>query len=81
VAIGYEGDVNAAIARVEALRATDLLRSSHVPPAVLAHLWALAGSAEHARRLAAESTALGGAAHEQRALLAQIERLLSVPRP
>jgi RNA polymerase sigma factor (sigma-70 family) len=81
VALGYEGDLQGAIARVEALRATDLLRSSHVPPAVLAHLWALAGSTEHARRLAAESTALGGADHEQRALLAQVERLLAAARP
>jgi RNA polymerase sigma factor (sigma-70 family) len=77
VAVAYAGDPRAAIARVEQLRGSGVLRSSHLPPAVLAHLWALLGDEASARRHAEESIALGGTPHEQRSMLEQIERLLS----
>jgi RNA polymerase sigma factor (sigma-70 family) len=77
VAIGYAGDPRAAITRVERLRSDGVLRSSHLPPAVLAHLWALLGEGEPARRYAEESRCLGGTAHEQRTMLEQVERLLA----
>ena len=76
VAVGYAGDVPGAMARVRRLRDTDLLRASHLPPAVLAHLSALAGDATAARAYAEESRRLGGTPHEQRSTREQVERLL-----
>ena len=77
VAIGYAGDPRDAIARVERLRAGGLLRSSHLPPAVLAHLHAMLGEAQKAHAFAEESKGLGGTPHEQRSMIEQIERLLA----
>jgi predicted RNA polymerase sigma factor len=62
VAIGYAGDPRGAIARVKELRETAPLRTSHLPPAVLAHLSAMMGDRAAANRYAEESTLLGGAA-------------------
>ncbi|HEY2901206.1 MAG TPA: sigma-70 family RNA polymerase sigma factor [Polyangia bacterium] len=76
VAIGYAGDPRDAIARVEQLRSDGLLRASHVPLAVLAHLSAMLGDAPSARRYAEESQRLGGTPHEHRSMLEQVERLL-----
>jgi RNA polymerase sigma-70 factor (ECF subfamily) len=80
VAAAYAGDPRGAMTRVLELRERDVLRASHVPPAVLAHLAALLGDAEAARRYAEESKRLGGAPHEQQAMLEQVERLLETPR-
>jgi RNA polymerase sigma-70 factor (ECF subfamily) len=80
VAVAYAGDPRGAMARVLELRERDVLRGSHVPPAVLAHLSALLGDGEAARRYAEESKRLGGAPHEQEAMLEQVERLLETPR-
>ncbi|HKQ70176.1 MAG TPA: sigma-70 family RNA polymerase sigma factor [Polyangiaceae bacterium] len=79
VAIGYTGDLSGAIERVEKLRASEPLRGSHLPPAVLAHLQALRGDGDSARRYAEESKGLGGTPHEQKALFEQVERLLREP--
>jgi RNA polymerase sigma-70 factor (ECF subfamily) len=76
VALGYAGDVDAAIALTTRVREHAALRGSHLPCAVLAHLSALQGDAENARRLARHANQLGGTSHEQRTLLLQIERLL-----
>ena len=80
VAIGYAGDVPGAIARVARLREGEVLRASHLPASVLAHLSALAGDATAARRHAEESRRLGGTPDEQRSTLEQVERLLGDAR-
>jgi len=80
VAVAYAGDPADAIARVERLRAGGLLRDSHLPLAVLAHLSAMRGEADAARRFADESARLGGSPREQRSLFAQVERLLADSR-
>lgn len=80
VAVGYAGDVAGAIARVTRLRQDDVLRGSHLPPAVLAHLSAMRGDDEAARRYAEESGRLGGTPHEQRLMFEQVERLLGEAR-
>jgi RNA polymerase sigma-70 factor (ECF subfamily) len=81
VAAAYAGDAGGAMARVQKLREGSALRTSHLVPAVLAHLAAMQGDAGAARRHAEESMRLGGTAREQRAMLDQIERLLTSPRP
>lgn len=81
VALGYAGDPQAAIARVQQLRENGALRSSHLPPAILAHLSALAGDALSARRYAEESSKLGGTAREQQSMLDQLARLLNDSSP
>ena len=80
VAIGYAGDPRGAIASVERLRENGILRASHVAPAVLAHLAAILGDGEAARRYAEESRRLGGTAREQQSIIDQVERLLTSPR-
>ena len=77
VAVGYAGDVPDALAHVNDLRAHEVLRASHLPDAVAAHLYALAGDATAARRHAETSRQLGGTPDEQRATLEQVERLLA----
>lgn len=77
VALGYAGDPLSAIAMVQSLKEAAPLRASHLPQAVLAHLSALAGDANLARRYAEESMKLGGSSREQASMLEQIERLLS----
>lgn len=77
VALGYAGDVAAAIAVATRVREHAALRGSHLPSAVLAHLSALQGDAERARSLANEANRLGGTSHEHRTLALQIERLLA----
>lgn len=81
VALGYAGEPQAAIQRVQQLRETAALRSSHLPPAVLAHLSALAGDAPAARHYAEESTQLGGTPREKQSMLEQLERLLNSTTP
>jgi RNA polymerase sigma-70 factor (ECF subfamily) len=76
VALAYAGDVGGAIARVEKLGESSGLRGSHLPLAVLAHLYALLGDGEAARRYADESTRAGGTPREQQSMFDQIERLL-----
>jgi RNA polymerase sigma factor (sigma-70 family) len=80
VAIGYAGNIPDAIARVTRLRDGDVLRASHLPLAVLAHLSALAGDGSAARQHAEESRRLGGTPDEQRSTLEQVERLLGDAR-
>jgi RNA polymerase sigma factor (sigma-70 family) len=80
VAVGYAGDVAGAVARVEGLRENGILRDSHLPPAVLAHLSAMRGDGEAARRHAEESSRLGGTPHEQKLMFEQVERLLAGAR-
>jgi RNA polymerase sigma-70 factor (ECF subfamily) len=80
VAIGYAGDPRGAIEQVERLRSNGILRTSHVAPAVLAHLSAMMGDADSARRHAQESRRLGGTAREQQSMVDQVERLLTSPR-
>jgi len=77
VAIGYAGNIPDAVARVKALQEGDVLRASHLPDAVLAHLWALAGEATAARHHVEASRRLGGTSDEQRSTLEQVERLLA----
>lgn len=79
VAIAYAGDPRRAMADVERLRGKDVFRTSHLPPAVLAHLAAMLGEGAAARRYAEESTRLGGTAREQRSIRKQVERLLTSP--
>jgi RNA polymerase sigma-70 factor (ECF subfamily) len=80
VAVGYAGAPALAIERVEQLREQEVLRRSHLVPAVLAHLSAMRGDEASARRYAEESGRLGGTAHEQRLMFDQVERLLTSPR-
>jgi len=80
VAVGYAGDPRGAIESVERLRANGILRASHIAPAVLAHLAAMRGDADSARRYAEESRRLGGTAREQQSITEQVERLLTSPR-
>jgi RNA polymerase sigma-70 factor (ECF subfamily) len=77
VAIGYAGDAEGAIERALALRDHPVLRGSHLPAALLAHLHARRGDEALARRYADESTRLGGTTHEQRMMHMQVERLLA----
>jgi RNA polymerase sigma-70 factor (ECF subfamily) len=79
VAVGYAGDPRGAIESVERLRKDGILRAAHVAPAVLAHLAAMLGDAEAARRYAEESRRLGGTAREQQSIIDQVERLLTSP--
>jgi RNA polymerase sigma-70 factor (ECF subfamily) len=80
VAIGYGGDPRGAIEQVERLRENGVLRASHVPSAVLAHLSAMMGDAASAHRYAEESRHLGGTAREQQSTIEQLERLLTSAR-
>ena len=80
MAVGYAGDPAGAIARVEACARSGPLRDSHLPLAVLAHLSAMRGDADAARRFADESERLGGSPREHQSLFAQVERLLDGSR-
>jgi RNA polymerase sigma-70 factor (ECF subfamily) len=77
VAIAYAGDAEGAIRSVLALRDHPVLKGSHLPAALLAHLYARTGDEALARRHAEESSRLGGTPHEQRVMLMQVERLLA----
>jgi len=77
VARGYAGDLRGAIRQVESTRGHEVLQRSHLPSAILAHLHALSGERELARRHAEESARLGGTPREQRVLFEQVERLLA----
>jgi RNA polymerase sigma-70 factor (ECF subfamily) len=80
VAVGYAGKIADAIARVNTLRAHEVLRASHLPDAVLAHLWALAGDATAARQHVEASCQRGGTPDEQRITRDQVARLLAGAR-
>lgn len=77
VAIGYAGNLEHAIQLTQELASQPLLRASHLPCAVLSHLYAKRGDGALAHRYLAESIRLGGLPHEQRLLRAQVERLLA----
>jgi RNA polymerase sigma factor (sigma-70 family) len=80
VAMGYAGSAESAIELVTRVREHDALRGSHLPSAVLAHLWAMKGDEKRARNQAAESSRLGGTSQERRVLFEQLERLLARSR-
>lgn len=76
VALAYAGEIDAAVARVQAASQHPILQGSHLPSATLAHLHALRGEAERARHYAHQSTSLGGSPREQSSMHQQIERML-----
>ncbi len=76
IAIGYTGDISAAIKRIEAIEGHKALKHSHMPLAILAHLSAKAGNAKRAYLLADKSRKRGGTPQEHRVMMHQIERLL-----
>jgi len=78
VALGYAGEVERAFSRVQSASQHPVLRDSHLPSAILAHLHALRGEAERARHYARHSASLGGSPQEQHIMHQQIERLLLV---
>ena len=65
VAISYRDGVGAAIPLVETLRRTGRLAHSHAVAAVLANLYARAGSRQPARRFLEEALAEAGTKHER----------------
>jgi len=76
IAIGYAGDTKAAIKLTESLSSHKALKYSHMPLAILAHLYAKAGDKKRAYQLATKSKQKGGTPHEYRLMMHQIERLL-----
>ncbi len=78
IAIGYAGDTKTAIELTQSLSRHNLLKQSHMPLAILAHLYAKAGDKKQAYQLAAVAKDKGGTQHENRLMMLQIERLLSV---
>lgn len=81
VALAYAGAMEAAFHQVHEVRDHDLLKTSHLPPAILAHLFAMLGDAEQAHQHADRSASLGGTAGEQRVMREQIDRLLDAAPP
>jgi RNA polymerase sigma-70 factor (ECF subfamily) len=81
IAIGYTGDTTTAIKQVEFLEGEKILKNSHMPLAILAHLYAKTGEKQRAYLLADESKKIGGTPHEHRLMMHQIERLLNKKRP
>lgn len=78
VAIGYAGNIPAAISRVESIsNQTNAISKTHFPQAVLAHLWAKYGDSEKASYFAAKAMKKGGSEQENKIMLDQIERLLA----
>lgn len=77
IARGYLGDVATAIQQVEQLQQRQLLPKSHMPDAILGHLYAKQGDATRAYAHAATAQQLGGTSHEHKLMLLQIERLLA----
>ncbi len=77
IAIGYSGDLDEAITKVETLCELKSLANSHMPIATLAHLYAKAGKSELAYQFAKRSIEKGGTPHENRLMMTQIERLLA----
>ncbi len=76
VAMGYDGAVDAAILQVESLVTHQAFKHSHMPMAVLAHLYAMAGQVERAYQLAENARQQGGTPHEHHLMMQQIERLV-----
>ena len=76
IAIGYAGNINEAIKRVETLRKHKLLAQSHMPWAVLAHFHAKFGNSTQAYACVEKSKALGGTPQEKNLMLQQVQRLL-----
>ncbi len=76
IAIGYTGNINAAIKQIESLKSHKALKHSHMPLAILAHLNAKAGNEKQAYQLADESKKMGGTLQEHQVMMQQIERLL-----
>ena len=76
IAIGYTGNINAAIKQIESLENHKALKHSHMPFAILAHLNAKAGNEKQAYQLADKSKKMGGTLQEHQVMMQQIERLL-----
>ena len=76
IAVAYAGDTNKAIAQAKALQQNNLLKKSHMPWAVLAHLHAKNNNTEEAYRCLEKAKALGGTPQEQLLMLQQVERIL-----
>ena len=76
IAIGYTGNINAAIKQIESLENHTALKYSHMPLAILAHLNAKAGNEKQAYQLADKSKKMGGTLQEHQVMMQQIERLL-----
>ncbi len=78
VAIAYAGNVSKAIDQVESVRdSSTVLSTSHLPDAVLAHLFAKKGVESKAYAHAQKAMQIGGTEHENKIMLAQITRLLT----
>lgn len=79
VAISYRDGPAAAIPIVEAMRDDETMGGGHGIPAVLAHLYARAGSEEPARRHLAEALDRTPTPHERALIAQQIERASEKP--
>lgn len=77
IAIAYSGDNKTAIVQVENLKRANRLPKSHMPDAVLGHLFARQGDADKAYAHARAAQQLGGTAHEHKLMFLQLERLLT----
>lgn len=80
IAIGYTGDIPTAIKIIEPIKGNKILKHSHMPLAILAHLHAKAGNKQQAYQLAAEAKKKGGTPPEHQVMMHQIERLLNDKR-
>ncbi|GAB2708463.1 RNA polymerase sigma factor [Aliiglaciecola aliphaticivorans] len=76
VAQGYSGEISAAIELVTALSLDPVFKQSHLPLATLAHLNALQGNEQQAWQFAKQANEKGGDKHQQKIMMAQIQRLL-----
>jgi RNA polymerase sigma-70 factor (ECF subfamily) len=74
VAISYRDGAAAAIPLVEALRADESLARGHIVAAVLANLYARAGSTEPAQRMLAVALERSPTEHERALIALQVER-------
>ena len=79
IALGYTGELNEAIERVELLQSHKALVNSHMPLAILAHLNAKTGNEKLAYQQAQHSKEIGGTEHEHRLMMQQLQRLLNRP--
>lgn len=77
IAIGYTGKLCHAIEMVESLQMHKVLKHSHMPSAILAHLHAKAGDKTQAYKLADESKQKGGTPAEHQVLMQQLACLLA----
>jgi len=78
IAIAYAGDCHLAISQVELLQQDKTFKTSYIPAATLAHLFAKLGNKNKALSWAKQAKEIGGTAYEHRLMMEQITRLLAI---